>query len=85
MQLTNTLLGFVMPYLQFILVSLPWMDKQGGVAYYNPTARGGSMLINAGNGYGEPMNVFLFHHCDALEALTYDPTDPNNLGYHLWT
>jgi hypothetical protein len=59
MQLTNTLLGFVMPYLQFILVSLPWMNKQGGVAYYNPTARGGSMLINAGDGYGEPMNVII--------------------------
>ncbi|KAG2032448.1 hypothetical protein BDR03DRAFT_1094899 [Suillus americanus] len=35
------------------------MDRRGGVAYYNPTAGGGSMLIDAGNGYGEPMNVII--------------------------
>ncbi|KAG2361333.1 hypothetical protein BDR07DRAFT_1287548 [Suillus spraguei] len=35
------------------------MDKWDGVAYYNPTAGGGSMLINAGDGYGEPMNVII--------------------------
>lgn len=28
-----------------------------GVAYYDPTAGGGSMLDNAGDGYGEPLNV----------------------------
>ncbi|KAG1861600.1 hypothetical protein DFJ58DRAFT_725770 [Suillus subalutaceus] len=35
------------------------MDGRGGVAYYNPTAGGGSMLIDAGDGYGEPMNVII--------------------------
>lgn len=28
-----------------------------GVAYYDPTANGGSMLDNAGDGLGEPLNV----------------------------
>jgi hypothetical protein len=27
------------------------------VAYYNPTAGGGSMLDDAGDGLGEPLNV----------------------------
>ncbi|KAF8550361.1 hypothetical protein OG21DRAFT_1514101 [Imleria badia] len=30
-----------------------------GVAFYNPTLRGGSMLDNAMNGYGEPLNVII--------------------------
>ncbi|KAF8549684.1 hypothetical protein OG21DRAFT_1488339 [Imleria badia] len=30
-----------------------------GVAYYDPTAGGGSMLDNAGDGYGEPLNVIV--------------------------
>lgn len=29
------------------------------VAYYNPTAGGGSMLDDAGDGLGEPLNVRL--------------------------
>lgn len=29
----------------------------GRVAYYNPTLGGGSMLNDAGDGYGEPLNV----------------------------
>jgi hypothetical protein len=66
MYLGNALLGFVMPYLASSLVSPSTMDKRGGVAYYNPTAGGGSMLIDAGDGYGEPMNVYLFPHRDAL-------------------
>ena len=28
-----------------------------GVAYYDPADNGGSMLTNAGDGYGEPLNV----------------------------
>jgi hypothetical protein len=56
----------MMPYLAFNLVSSPIMEKRDGVAYYDPTTRGGSMLINAGDGYGEPMNVLLFHQRDAL-------------------
>jgi hypothetical protein len=55
----NTLLRFMMPYLAFNLVSSPIMEKRDGVAYYDPTTRGGSMLINAGDGYGEPMNVII--------------------------
>ncbi|KAG1777552.1 hypothetical protein EV702DRAFT_1179396 [Suillus placidus] len=58
MYLMNALLGFVMPYLAFNLAS-PTIDKQGGIAYYNPTTKGGSMLMNAGDGYGEPMNVII--------------------------
>ncbi|KAG1742906.1 hypothetical protein EDB19DRAFT_1633779 [Suillus lakei] len=48
-----------MPYITSNLLSSPTMDKRGGVAYYNPTAGGGSMLINAGDGYGEPLNVII--------------------------
>ncbi|KAG1896698.1 uncharacterized protein F5891DRAFT_582881 [Suillus fuscotomentosus] len=60
MYLMNALRGFVMPYLALInLLSSPTMDQQDGVAYYSPTDRGGSMLINAGNGYGEPINVII--------------------------
>jgi hypothetical protein len=55
----NTLLRFMIPYLAFNLVSSPIMEKRDGVAYYDPTTRGGSMLINAGDGYGEPMNVII--------------------------
>lgn len=33
------------------------LSVRQGMAYYNPTAGGGSMLDNAGNGYGEPLNV----------------------------
>lgn len=67
MYLMNALRGFVMPYLALInLVSSPTMDQQDGVAYYSPTDRGGSMLINAGDGYGEPMNVLFFYHRDTL-------------------
>ncbi|KAG1873127.1 hypothetical protein F4604DRAFT_1925622 [Suillus subluteus] len=60
-----------MPYLQFIPVSSPWMDKWGGVAYYNPTAGGGSMLINAGDGAGEPMNVII-SGLSSPAVLTFD-------------
>ncbi|KAG1864075.1 hypothetical protein C8R48DRAFT_672791 [Suillus tomentosus] len=52
MYLMNALRGFVMPYLALInTVSSPTIDQQDGVAYYSPTDRGGSMLINAGDGY----------------------------------
>ncbi|KAL4068515.1 hypothetical protein V8B97DRAFT_2058943 [Scleroderma yunnanense] len=30
-----------------------------GVPFYNPTLTGGSMLDNAGNGFGEPLNVII--------------------------
>ncbi|KAG2339780.1 hypothetical protein BDR05DRAFT_891211 [Suillus weaverae] len=48
-----------MPYLALNPVSSPTIDKQSGIAYYNPTTKGGSMLMNAGDGYGEPMNVII--------------------------
>ncbi|KAG2150813.1 hypothetical protein DEU56DRAFT_576475 [Suillus clintonianus] len=59
MYLVKSLLGFVIPHLASNLVSSPTIDNQGGVAYYNPTAGGGSMLMNAGDGYGEPLNVII--------------------------
>lgn len=31
--------------------------EKRGVPYYDPSAGGGSMLDNAGYGYGEPLNV----------------------------
>jgi len=40
------------------LLPSPIIGRSDHVAYYNPTLRGGSMLIDAGDGYGEPMNVF---------------------------
>ncbi|EIW82997.1 hypothetical protein CONPUDRAFT_88997 [Coniophora puteana RWD-64-598 SS2] len=33
--------------------------KRQGVAYYDPNANGGSMLDNAGDGLGEPLNVIV--------------------------
>jgi len=33
--------------------------KRQGVAYYNPNVNGGSMLDNAGDGLGEPLNVIV--------------------------
>jgi hypothetical protein len=53
----NSFLIFVMR-LASTLVPSSTMDKQGGIAYFNPTTGGGSMLENAGDGYGEPLNVF---------------------------
>ncbi|KAG0703230.1 hypothetical protein DFH29DRAFT_917759 [Suillus ampliporus] len=70
MHLTSSLLGFVMR-LASILVPSPTMDKRGGVAYYDPTAGGGSMLINAGDGYGEPLNVII-SGLSSPAVLTYD-------------
>jgi len=33
---------------------------RSNVPFYNPTLTGGSMLDNAGNGLGEPLNVGLY-------------------------
>lgn len=41
------------------LFALGTAQSAGSVAYYNPTLGGGSMLENAGYGYGEPLNVRL--------------------------
>lgn len=40
--------------LQFLAVG-----AQGGVAFVNPTLNGGFMLDNAGDGFGEPLNVII--------------------------
>lgn len=37
------------------LISPP--RQQGIVGYFNPTVLGGSWLDNAGDGFGEPLNV----------------------------
>ncbi|KAG1807636.1 uncharacterized protein BJ212DRAFT_1281739 [Suillus subaureus] len=61
-----------MPCLTFNLVSSSTtVDRRDGVAYYNPTAGGGSMLIDAGDGYGEPMNVII-SGLSSLDVLTLD-------------
>jgi len=39
--------------------SSPEQVALGSVAFYNPSLGGGSMLINAQDGYGEPMNVII--------------------------
>jgi len=37
----------------------PSLIKRGVAAFYNPLNGGGSMLDNAGDGYGEPLNVII--------------------------
>ena len=39
--------------------------------FYNPTLGGGSMLIDAGNGYGEPLNVCLPVSVHVMIAFTF--------------
>ncbi|KZT67755.1 hypothetical protein DAEQUDRAFT_712981 [Daedalea quercina L-15889] len=41
------------------------------VAYYDPNDNGGSMLTNAGNGLGEPLNVII-SGLSSPDVLTYD-------------
>lgn len=41
------------------LLALGMAQSAGNIAYYNPTLGGGSMLEDAGYGYGEPLNVRL--------------------------
>ena len=41
-----------------------------GVAYYDPTVNGGSMLDNAGDGLGEPLNVCSRAFSDIEPVLT---------------
>ncbi|KAG1735088.1 uncharacterized protein EDB91DRAFT_1295793 [Suillus paluster] len=69
MRPTKYLLGFVM-HLAFNLVSST-MDKRGCVDFYDPAAGGGSMLIDAGGGYGEPLNVII-SGLSSPAVLTYD-------------
>ena len=43
----------------FALLAAPFAlaAPRGIVGFYDPTSQGGSWLDNAGDGYGEPMNV----------------------------
>lgn len=41
------------------LAALFTLGAAQGVQFYNPIPNGGSMLDNAGDGYGEPLNVRL--------------------------
>ncbi|KAI0042918.1 hypothetical protein FA95DRAFT_508522 [Auriscalpium vulgare] len=43
----------------FAQAALGAVLQKRAVAYYNPTAAGGSMLDNAGSGGGEPLNVII--------------------------
>lgn len=53
----NSLIVFL-TYLASSLLPSPTMGSRGGIAFVNPVIRGGSMMNDAGNGYGEPLNVF---------------------------
>ncbi|KAF9227474.1 hypothetical protein BS17DRAFT_467164 [Gyrodon lividus] len=53
----GTIFSFV-THVSFLLSFSPTLDYRG-VAYYNPTLGGGSMLDDAGDGYGEPLNVII--------------------------
>jgi hypothetical protein len=44
---------------RFASLFLDAAQSGGSVAFHDPTPGGGSMLINALNGYGEPLNVRL--------------------------
>ena len=48
-----------------ILAAASWVSAgplvKRAAAYYNPADNGGSMLTNAGDGYGEPLNVRTVH------------------------
>jgi len=52
------LLSFTIFFLQFTFLSAFPLQKRN-VGYVDPNLAGGSMLIDAGNGYGEPMNVIV--------------------------
>ncbi|KAF7980776.1 hypothetical protein HWV62_36833 [Athelia sp. TMB] len=52
-------------------LSLAAIIQKRAVAYYDPTANGGSMLDNAGGGLGEPLNVII-SGLSSPEILTYD-------------
>ncbi|KAI0964112.1 hypothetical protein AcW1_001009 [Taiwanofungus camphoratus] len=43
----------------FASPALAGLISKRAVAYYDPTDNGGSMLDNAGDGYGEPLNVII--------------------------
>ena len=49
------------------------------VAFYDPTVGGGSMLDDAGNGLGEPLNVGFEPFC------CYNPFTDKLTDHHLWS
>jgi len=66
----DSFLVFVMILASNLVPSLAIVNQRG-IAYFNPTTGGGSMLIDAGDGYGEPLNVFSL----ASAILEYSLTD----------
>ncbi|KAF7980781.1 hypothetical protein HWV62_36843 [Athelia sp. TMB] len=66
----------MLPFVTFVLaaqvsLSLASTVRKRAVAYYDPSANGGSMLDNAGGGLGEPLNVII-SGLSSPEVLTYD-------------
>ncbi|KAJ4495277.1 hypothetical protein C8R41DRAFT_902408 [Lentinula lateritia] len=51
-----------LPLFAFVAIlpcALPLVTPRQGVDFFNPTTNGGSMLDDAGNGLGEPLNVII--------------------------
>jgi len=60
----------ILTFLASYVVGSPSLIKRGS-GYYNVTPGGGSMLDNAGDGYGEPLNVII-SGLSSLSVLTDD-------------
>ncbi|KAF7976859.1 hypothetical protein HWV62_5576 [Athelia sp. TMB] len=66
----------MLPFVTFVFaaqvsLSLASTVQKRAVAYYDPSANGGSMLDNAGGGLGEPLNVII-SGLSSPQVLTYD-------------
>lgn len=71
---------FVSALFKLSLLALPAVAgvvRRGDVAYYNPANGGGSMLDNAGDGLGEPLNVRMSSGQASFSSWF-------SLGYYLW-
>ncbi|KAH9935390.1 uncharacterized protein B0H18DRAFT_412184 [Fomitopsis serialis] len=64
-------LGFGLALLAVALRASAGPLTKRAAAYYNPADNGGSMLTNAGDGYGEPLNVII-SGLSSADVLTYD-------------
>lgn len=74
----HSLRGIFIAVLVFFFGLGPVLHVRCSVAYYSPTAGGGSMLDDAGDGLGEPLNVGFEHFC------CYNPFTDNLTDHHLW-
>ncbi|GBE81240.1 hypothetical protein SCP_0309670 [Sparassis crispa] len=63
--------ALLVPALAGAILQSVQMVKKRDAAYYNPTDGGGSMLDNAQDGYGEPLNVIV-SALSSPDVLTYD-------------